>query len=298
VLEPDDGFPRQRPEARSEVAHLQRLLVRRRHALEVDGLYGALTTSAVRDIQADAGLPQTGSVDDATWRVLESTPAAGTEPGAGGAGAVPSEAGPGSAEGDGSDGRPAPAGPLDDFLGDLDWLHAQEGHAGRAYWPGGRSGVTLDPGFDLGHQEPTVIRAHYETMLTPEELEAALSVHGVAGGAARRALKKNATLLSIRVSREQAASVMPVIAGPYWRGICRRFPVLEAPSTPSGVQTALLSLAFNRGVHNRGLRVLDEPLRAGAWVECARRVRAMQQDHELRGIRLRRRREADLIVEA
>lgn len=40
---------------------------------------------------------------------------------------------------------------LQSFRGDLEWIHAREGHLGKPYWPGGASGITLDPGVDLGH---------------------------------------------------------------------------------------------------------------------------------------------------
>ncbi|MBP6994837.1 MAG: peptidoglycan-binding protein [Phycicoccus sp.] len=39
--------------------------------LTVDGGFGPLTEAAVKEFQADAGLPQTGIVDEATWRALD-----------------------------------------------------------------------------------------------------------------------------------------------------------------------------------------------------------------------------------
>lgn len=49
------------------VMELQRAL----GGLEVDGGFGPLTETAVKRAQADAGLPQTGVVDEATWRAID-----------------------------------------------------------------------------------------------------------------------------------------------------------------------------------------------------------------------------------
>jgi len=61
------------------------------------------------------------------------------------------------------------------------------------------------------------------------------------------------------------------------------------------VQTVLLSLAYNRGSQNGALQILGDPLAAGDWREVARLVGGMQQNHDLVGIRKRRRWEAALI---
>jgi GH24 family phage-related lysozyme (muramidase) len=54
-------------------------------------------------------------------------------------------------------------------------------------------------------------------------------------------------------------------------------------------------LSYNRGVGNRDLDQLQDPLGNNNWNEVASRIGAMQQNHELEGIRIRRRMEADLI---
>ena len=38
--------------------------------VNIDGIYGEQTRQAVRALQQDAGLPQTGVVDEATWNAL------------------------------------------------------------------------------------------------------------------------------------------------------------------------------------------------------------------------------------
>ena len=87
----------------------------------------------------------------------------------------------------------------------------------------------------------------------------------------------------------------PYVIEPYWVAISRRFPILQEADTPGSVQTALLSLAYNRGSRNRGLAPLEEPLKNKEWGHVADLIGGMQQDHRLEGIRKRRRMEADLI---
>ena len=65
--------------------------------------------------------------------------------------------------------------------------------------------------------------------------------------------------------------------------------------TPGSVQTALLSLAYNRGPRNPRLDPLAAPMDARDWAGAADVIANMQQDHELPGIRSRRRREAGFI---
>ena len=90
---------------------------------------------------------------------------------------------------------------------------------------------------------------------------------------------------------------MPHAAKTYWDRIRRRFDLLVREDTPPSVQTVLLSLAYNRGAGNSALDVLRQPLETKQWSEAARAIGAMQQDHDLEGIRTRRQQEG-LLVEA
>ncbi|MBD2465094.1 peptidoglycan-binding protein [Oscillatoria sp. FACHB-1407] len=68
----------------SEVESLQRILLSNGflgaagvrlgtpEAIAVDGVFGAVTESAIQDLQQRYGLPVTGVVDPATWEVLDS----------------------------------------------------------------------------------------------------------------------------------------------------------------------------------------------------------------------------------
>ncbi|MEW9797039.1 pesticin C-terminus-like muramidase [Alteromonas sp. CYL-A6] len=279
MLTMNDGFPNQRPGSRSEVKHLQRLLNHTGFTLTADGYFGQATKDAVMRFQQAESYPATGDVDDATWQALEKRLAARLTDAATAPTALPDTE-------------------LEGFRGDSHWIHQREGHAGKAYWPGGASGVTLDPGFDLGHQETDAIRQHFSAFLSPEQLDACIQCIGITGEEARSRLDESAVLGSIRVSREQAEQVFPAVLAPYWEAISRRFPVLTSASTPPAVQTALLSLAFNRGAYNRDLASLSEPLAEHDWMRVGTRIGQMQQNHSLAGIRKRRKMEGDLILDA
>lgn len=272
TLRKRDGFPDTTPDRRPLVERLQRALNKAGHPTDVDGLFGAGTERALKAFQRSQGLQVDGIVGPATWRALgphlrkrERPPTFDHVPG------------------------------FETFHGDLDWVHQREGHAGKPYWPGGSSGVTLDPGFDLGHQTIDRTRSLYGSIFTPTQYRALKKVIGLRGDAARQALAGSAALQSTRVRRAQAAKVLPFVAVRYWTAAGGRFPTIRDAGTPGSVQTVMLSLAYNRGAKNKALQVRSEPLRNGQWLEVAERVGAMQQDHRLPGIRIRRRQEADLI---
>jgi hypothetical protein len=237
-----------------------------------DGLFGSGTESAVKAFQRTTGISDTGIVDRRTWDALsehlDATLGAREE---------------------------LIAELLAEFHGDPDWVHEQEGHRGNPYWPGGPSGVTLDPGIDLGHADRTLIEQLYRPLMTSGQYEAVEKVMGLRRQEANRALKSDPVLRSIRISSEQANEIMPHAARPYWEEIAGRFPSLKRAASPPAVQTVLLSLAYNRGAQNSDLEQLGDPLEMGDSSLVADRIAAMQQDHELEGIRLRRRREAALI---
>jgi hypothetical protein len=262
-----DGFRSQSPHLRGDVERLQRMLIRAGYHLDSDGLFGDDTVQAVRSLQNEKGLAVNGVAGPEVWQALE--PAA-----------------------------PAPhpaVKNLKGFHGNLNWIHAREGHAGRAYWPGGASGVTLDPGVDLGHAKTSLVEEAFDGILLQDQFEAVRKVFGIKGESAKKVLKDDPVLQSIRISNAQAEMVFPYVIEPYWESISRRFPILQEADTPGSVQTALLSLAYNRGSRNRGLAPLEEPLEKREWGRVADLIGGMQQDHRLEGIRKRRCMEADLI---
>lgn len=271
TLRNGDGFGDKTPNLREEVVRLQKSLRKAGFDTAVDGLFGDDTEAAVRSFQEAAGLTVDGIVGPKTWRALEPRRA------------------------DRFEGRYGHVPGFGSFHGDLAWIHRWEGHAGTAYWPGGASGVTLDPGYDLGFHSLPEIQELYGDLLSREQLTALDGVLGLQGQEAKEALAASDTLRSIRVGKRDALRIMPFVAVSYWTGVEARFPALGEPEAPWSVQTALLSLAYNRGPRNRGLNVLADPLGRGKWLELAERIGSMQQDHRLPGIRARRRAEADLI---
>jgi hypothetical protein len=269
TLRRGDGFRDTTPARRVAVERLQRSLKRLGYDTDVDGLFGPGTERAVKRFQKDRNLFVDGIAGPATWRALKPR---------------------------GTRGRARAVAGMEKFRGDLSWVHAREGHSGRPYWPGGSSGVTLDPGFDLGHQTLKKTRELYKTRITDNQYRAVARVTGIRGAEAKPA-SRGPAIQSIRISRSAALRVMPHIAVSYWQGIVRRFPALDNLATPPSVQTALLSLAYNRGVGNSGLKLLGVSIKKSQWLKVASAIGKMQQTHKLQGIRIRRRQEADLIRE-
>ncbi len=266
ILKYCDGYTDVNPHLNRDVRRLQNALNKAGYSTGADGLFGSGTESLVKQFQSSQGLKADGVVNTNTWSALKryGIPAAESET-------------------------------LGFFWGDPNWVHNWEGHNGSAYWPGGSSGVTLDPGMDLGHADPSLIEELYEPILTSQQFSAVRKVYGVQGDAANRALNSDPVLQSIEISRAQADEIFEYAAVPYWDGIVKRFNTLIYPDTLATVQTALLSLSYNRGYGNSDLEQLKAPLEQKDWWEVADRIGNMQQDHELEGIRKRRQAEADLI---
>lgn len=162
-----------------------------------------------------------------------------------------------------------------------------------ARWSLGRDARSR--GVDLGHVPEDRIETLYEGILTRAQLRLLSQVFGIKGDDARTALNAVPGVKQIRIGREQAYRLMPYAATPYWTGIARRMKGLRRVDTPPSVQTALLSLAYNRGVFNRRLESLENVIGDRAWSEVPKIIGAMQQNHKLQGIRLRRRQEAALV---
>ncbi|MBI5503655.1 MAG: peptidoglycan-binding protein [Deltaproteobacteria bacterium] len=237
-----------------------------------DGEFGRNTLEELRAFQQSKGLAPSGEFDKQAWSQLAPDLAATVETT-----------------------QQKIRESLPQFDGDLYWVHEREGHKGHPYWPEGESGVTLDPGVDLGHVSFEQISALYGGFLSAPQLATLKQAIGKKGDSARVALETIPGIKAIRISRAQALEVMPRAAKPYWNGIVKRFGATAATPAPPSVQTVMLSLAYNRGVGNADLQPLGAALSAGDWDGVADVVGAMQQNHSLQGIRSRRQHEAALI---
>lgn len=184
---------------------------------------------------------------------------------------------------------------LPGFRGDVAWIHKWEGHRGRAYWPGGESGVTLDPGADVGHASPKLTTNAYADLLNHKQLRSCYNAHGVWGKNAKLRLAQDKDLQSIRITRKDATELFPYVAQPYWKAALKRFEGLDR--APAEVHTVMLSVSYNRGAQNRHLAHLIPIIKEGRWDDLARAFQSMQQNHSLRGIRRRRSAEGDLFVD-
>ena len=274
LLRQNDGLASGRIWLGSVVKNVQLGLVQAGHPMTVDGKFGSGTAAVVKAFQRGHAAAESGIVDRATWSALEDDLEAATGAEAARIAAF-----------------------LGQFQGDLDWVHEEEGHRGRPYWPGGESGITLDPGVDLGHASPGLVEELFGPIVDSAQMEALRGVFGIQGEPANTALKASPVIQGIRISSDQALEMMPNAAKTYWDSIRRRFDSLVRDDTPPSVQTVLLSLAYNRGAGNSGLEVLRQPLESKKWSEVAGTIGAMQQDHSLEGIRTRRQQEG-LLVEA
>lgn len=271
-LRKGDGMG-QRAWLRSVVRNVQLGLIAAGRTMTADGRFGSGTTKAVRAFQNSNDIAPSGVLGADTWREL--TPHI-------------ERARAGLADNDTS--------ALQHFRGDLYWVHLLEGHKGRPYWPGGVSGVTLDPGVDLGHASTDLVEQIYGPMLTGVQLRLLRKTFGLKGRDAKDALRLLPALKRISISHEQALAAMPFTARPYWDGIRDRFRALSRKATPPSVQTALLSLAYNRGIRNSKLAPLGPLLQHGDWPSAAQTIGRMQQNHTLTGIRRRRRDEAAIVL--
>ena len=195
---------------------------------------------------------------------------------------------------------------LNGFKGSLEWVHKQEDRQwapSKPYWPGGESGVTLRPGIDLGYCSKQVVRDAYlsgsgASILSQSDWNV-LSPHiGKRGEEARRVVSQGGEIDQVQISYQQGKKAFPHVAKKYWEGITSRFPSLLGSSVPGAVHTALLSLAFNRGIWNADLASIKQEIKNRNWIQLGQEISEMQQKHELKGIRVRRRREGKKVTRA
>jgi peptidoglycan hydrolase-like protein with peptidoglycan-binding domain len=254
-----------------EVSKLQKML----GIANPDEKFGLGTEAKVKEFQTNNNLTADGIVGPGTWAKIQSMFTSAELNSIGQTGIL------------------IPHGVLVGFNGDLLWVHKQEGHAGIPYWPGGISGITIDPGFDLGQMTPDRFVQLYKDIFSREQINQLIGVIGLKGDKAKNALA-NHPMRDIQITRHQADSVFPYAADPFWIALVKRFNELKI--APKSVHTALLSLGYNRGPGNKEMEVLSPLFIKKDWRGIANCIGSMQQTHIIPGIRTRRKAEAQLIL--
>ena len=170
-------------------------------------------------------------------------------------------------------------------------------------WPGGKSGITLGIGYDLGYVTVDQFESDWGEHLTAnarERLKAAVGLQGL------RARNRAPDFANIKIRRPDAEEVFKSRTIP-------RFEFLTSQAfrgyenLPPDAQGALVSLVYNRGTsmvdkpgenRRREMRAIKDAVVAGDLQEIADQLRSMKrlwQGQGLDGLIERREAEADLV---
>lgn len=179
------------------------------------------------------------------------------------------------------------------FRGDFDFLMRWEGVAGSVKMLG--PSAYIDPLTDLAHADAQAIRARYEFLLSPAELQGVVGLVGQKDDAAQQVFAAHPALERIRLTASDVAQLVPDVVEPWWRSLLRRQPDLARADTPGEVHTALLSLAVNMGPGPRVWALLQGPLAARDWAALADAIEHVPMPRVASALQARRREEAELI---
>jgi hypothetical protein len=169
----------------------------------------------------------------------------------------------------------------------------------RPTWPGGESGVTIGIGYDLGMTSRAQIKADWGLHLDTAMLDQLLVAQGVSGVNARQLAK---SLSGVVIPFDMASAVFYQSTLPLFAGKTRET-FAGTQSLPADAQGMLLSLVYNRGTRLTGstrteMAAIQELVKGGVA-----NLDAIADEFEsmirlwptLKGLRDRRRREADVI---
>lgn len=112
-------------------------------------------------------------------------------------------------------------------------------------WPGGKSGVTVGIGYDIGYETPEPWQQYMPKSLYKQLASAA----GIIGDGAKKAADK---LYSIRIGYAAALEVFCKTTLPRWKKLT--YAVFDCAELPLDCQSALISLCYNRGNSLKGER--------------------------------------------
>jgi GH24 family phage-related lysozyme (muramidase) len=172
-------------------------------------------------------------------------------------------------------------------------FEAQKGVSNRLHWPGGASGVTLGPGYDLRHRKKEEVTADLKAIGVSDDIAKKVAEGcGKHDADAKAFAKDNKNLVELSVPQEKAllAKVLPA----YARVVDDRT-IVKVDLNPNE-RAALISLVYNIGARSFRESTLLEKLnandRAGAAEQFARWNKSGGQ--VLDGLTKRRQAEADL----
>jgi len=169
-------------------------------------------------------------------------------------------------------------------------------------WPGGKSGVTIGIGYDLGFHSASRIQNDWQGKISDVDLEQLKEVSGLKGDEAKAALAK---VRAIQIPLDAASEVHYQATLPTYAAKTKKaYPGVE--SLPADAQAMLLSLVFNRGTKMSGASRREmkaiQPLVAAQDLDgIASEIRSMKRlwdIDKLPGLHKRRDAEADMIAHA
>ena len=169
-------------------------------------------------------------------------------------------------------------------------------------WPGGRSGITLGIGYDLGYNSAARIAQDWRGQLPDSRVKLLAGVAGLTGAKAKAALWR---VRNVDVPLQAARGV-------FYRRTLPRYAALTARAftgverLPADAQAMLLSLVYNRGPamsgsRRREMRQIRSLVPKSDLAGMAEQLRGMQRlwgKQELPGLHKRREQEASLVENA
>ena len=166
-------------------------------------------------------------------------------------------------------------------------------------WPGGKSGVTIGIGYDLGYHRASQIEQDWIGQLPDSDVERLVAVAGIRGDDAKRALRRLRNVVIPYGNAQQVfyQSSLPKFA----RDTRRTYPGVER--LPADAQAMLLSLVYNRGTalsgwRRREMKAIKRHVKAKRLDRIADELRDMKRlwdKNLLPGLHKRRDVEADLV---
>lgn len=172
----------------------------------------------------------------------------------------------------------------------------------RPVWPKGQSGITIGIGYDLGYNSSTQIKKEWLGEVPDADLAHLQDVAGLKGKAAQQVL---AAVSDIRIPLDAAKKVFYTATLPKYAQMTKKaYPGVE--KLPADAQTMLLSLVYNRGARMSGssrreMKAIQPLVEAGDLNGIAEQIRLMKRlwdENVLRGLHVRRDKEAKMIASA